>query len=472
MSNPLNNYMNVEDKITAPGDTGAAGSNPVLDALNKNYALQTASLDKKYTAAQAELEASRLRGKKEASVNNTKLMKYLPSILKRQGLSGLGVSQTATISANNNFRKSLTDIEAAHSKSSAELLGNYADAKLAYDTEYNTKAAELQQKAIDDKNAAEEKQNAEAKAEMDANFKNAWSIISSDTESLDFTALLESYKGKVSDADYQTLVNLAASQVAENTAAKTDKETEKTDKTRDEARAEALMLVDILSQSEKYDEGLKYLETVKDVLGDVIYGIYKGYFESELGKISGEDPPEEGQIKDAYSDMTENEIRELTLDGKYFVSHDGKDYQLKETLDRNSNEIVNNNDFKAQLSEMGFNNAYDLNIPEGTTITIKCDKDGSNSFRNGDPTKIPDEVPNWLKGMYMPSTHTLREYRNMETRTLTWYNGEWHISEDKGNTRNQSNTDATTSVPAASLDVYKQYTGGGAIGGSNIPTRK
>ena len=80
---------------------------------------------------------------------------------------------------------------------------------------------------------------------------------------------------------------------------------------------------------------------------------------------------------------------------------------------------------------MGFNNPYDLNIPEGTTITIKCDETGTNYFNNGDPTKIPENVPDFLKPAYIPSTNTLREYKNMETRTLTWYNNEWHISEEK-----------------------------------------
>jgi hypothetical protein len=42
--------------------------------------------------------------------------------------------------------------------------------------------------------------------------------------------------------------------------------------------------MEILIAGEKYKEALDYLESMRDVLGEDTYNVWKGYFEAEMGK--------------------------------------------------------------------------------------------------------------------------------------------------------------------------------------------
>ena len=386
--------------------------NPQSSALDKNYSAQSQNALDKYNTAQSQLEESRVRAKKEAGFNNTKLMKYMPSILKRQGLSGLGVSQSAVIAANNNYQTALTDIENDFQKNSADLLQNYNDAKLAYDTQYNSQKAQLEQAELDKQEAAKEKAEQKTAAEQSSNFENAWAIISADTTSTDFSELLAAYQGKVSDADYNTLVQLAASQVARNQAAIEEKSEADLKEDSLAAKNDTLSLVEILIAGEKYKEGLDYLESMKDVIGEDTYNIWKGYLEAEMGKNDeaedvGLDSPGINQTGEGYENMTQEQKDERIISGKDLISYNGQSYRITGAVG-DDKRILESADFASQIKEKGYKNGiFDANIKNGTTLEIALDwEDVIGQYSPVEPIKV----------------------------TITYYNHEWYVSEHMGAT--------------------------------------
>ena len=224
---------------TPTGGTSASGgtSNPQMSALEKNYEMQSQNALSKYESASKELEKSRDRAVQNAGANNAKLMKYMPSILKRQGLSGLGVSQSAVINANNNFAGQLTEIEDNYQKNSADLLANYNDAKLAYDTQFNTQKAQLEQAALDKEEAERKELEAKEDAKKNEIAGNLEAMINGSAattidelvselgitlgEGQDFNAYVDSLGIDAHDASY--LKSLAAQKVSANLTAAGDK---------------------------------------------------------------------------------------------------------------------------------------------------------------------------------------------------------------------------------------------------------
>ena len=113
---------------------------------------------------------------------------------------------------------------------------------------------------------------------------------------------------------------------------------------------------------------------------------------------------------------------ESIVSGKESVLYDGNEYKIKEKLNKDSNEIKRNNDFKAQIKEkFGTTNPYDSKIPNGTVLEIKCDKNGANDFNFWD---------DFGKFLISPLGHgAWSSWANSDIRYVTYYNGEWYLSD-------------------------------------------
>lgn len=88
-------------------------------------------LESKYNAASAQLERNRSSAQQRAAVSLAKLQKYLPQQLKAQGLSGLGVSQTAALRMMNNYNAQMGEIDRDYNDGASDLLANYSDGRVA-----------------------------------------------------------------------------------------------------------------------------------------------------------------------------------------------------------------------------------------------------------------------------------------------------------------------------------------------------
>jgi hypothetical protein len=115
-----------------------------------------------------------------ASVSLDKLKKYLPTQIRRQGLDGLGVSETAALRANNAYVTQMGNIAAETGDSMAELASRYASqrASLASGHEsellslYRDRASAVENDKLLAYQSAD-KADADQKAMWDANYRDA-----------------------------------------------------------------------------------------------------------------------------------------------------------------------------------------------------------------------------------------------------------------------------------------------------------
>lgn len=107
----------------------------------------------------------------------------------------------------------------------------------------------------------------------------------------------------------------------------------------------------------------------------------------------------------------------------------GGEYTLKEKLSHDANEIAHNRDFKEQLNKLGFSDPYDTKIPNGTTFTIKSDTAGANEVNWRDFVPDPTDFRYYIPGYNLYAYGS--NWFNYESRTVTYYNGEWYSSEEK-----------------------------------------
>lgn len=106
------------------------------------------------------------------------------------------------------------------------------------------------------------------------------------------------------------------------------------------------------------------------------------------------------------------------MEGKEYINYKGKNYQLKSQLGTNANELRRNDNFKKKLKDLGFTNPFDPNIPDGTTLDIKVDASGK------DETNAWD----WIAGILTVGMSTLG-MQAIYDKTITYYKGNWYVSE-------------------------------------------
>ena len=139
MSKPMpKNQTSEDEELDKYGNpkTKKTVSTPVIEPID-NYVKDTV-LDKSYRAQQVQLDKAKREAQQSADVSYALLKKYLPVQNQMNGLSGLGVSESALIDANNNYVTQLGKIEQTHAADSAALLENYrTEQSAAADTAYN-----------------------------------------------------------------------------------------------------------------------------------------------------------------------------------------------------------------------------------------------------------------------------------------------------------------------------------------------
>ena len=92
-----------------------------------NYYANQESITDDYNYNNNIIEQNQKKTLQENAISKELAMKYLPEHLKLQGMGGLGVSESAVISANNDFRNARNTINADAEMRKNELLKNYQD---------------------------------------------------------------------------------------------------------------------------------------------------------------------------------------------------------------------------------------------------------------------------------------------------------------------------------------------------------
>lgn len=94
-------------------------------------------LDKYYIGSQQQLDANREAATQKADIAYQKAQNYMPIINKQNGLSGLGVSETATLDMYNKHLNRQSGIDSSYDSASRDLFKNYlTDRTAQLDREY------------------------------------------------------------------------------------------------------------------------------------------------------------------------------------------------------------------------------------------------------------------------------------------------------------------------------------------------
>lgn len=239
--------------------------------------------------------------------------------------------------------------------------------------------------------------------------------------------LLQSYNTGVSDVDANLTKTNQATLTKYQEIARQQEEIARQEREQQKAlvdnfyRNEMLLNPDYLTEdgSKLTEDGKnkmkEYLDSNKEILGDM-YDTYMKELEAREVYTNEQRTADEAEIKQA-------ELDKKILEGKEYVKANGNEYKIKSQLNENSNEIKANNDFKKQLKDkFGTTNPYSSTIPNGTTFEIKCDAHGKN------------QVDFWdFAGLLIPGYNLISPFTqsSMYTRYVTYYDGQWYLSEKK-----------------------------------------
>ena len=142
--NDLNEWWKVHYGTDYDGKSGVYKTDSMTDEdyaigqqLYTNYQnankiqgdFQTSSdrLLENYSSGKATLEANKRQQEQNASIAYDKLMKYLPTQIKAQGLGGLGVSESTMLQAGNTYSNRMAEIGANYSNNMTDLEKNYSN---------------------------------------------------------------------------------------------------------------------------------------------------------------------------------------------------------------------------------------------------------------------------------------------------------------------------------------------------------
>lgn len=254
-------------------------------SLEKAYGTQIDALDRNRANAVANLGKSRSNALRTASVSRDRLEKYLPVMLKQQGLSGLGVSESATLGINSDYLKRVGSIEDSYQQNVSEVENNYADARAEADSGYNERMTELGIKEREAISAIERAYSdsmegvgldANGNSIVDGIVSGAQDDLTAYYEAIikgsdleDFTEILSAIAGKVSDSQYQYLAGIANNQAEANKAARESASAERfADLVNNNSTFESL---DELTITDENGNEVKYFDYIKGKVGDEVY---------------------------------------------------------------------------------------------------------------------------------------------------------------------------------------------------------
>lgn len=159
-----NEVVDASRVVGAVGAEGSEGNNEkgtggsfdvyadlIQQIVGQRKAAALSALEAQYGRDSEALEKSRWRSQENARVSYEKLQKYLPTLMKQQGLSGLGVSQTAALRMNQSHANRMGQIESDYSDALRELSAQYAEGRSEIEQTAGSEALAAYQIYLDNK---------------------------------------------------------------------------------------------------------------------------------------------------------------------------------------------------------------------------------------------------------------------------------------------------------------------------------
>ncbi|MEG1662470.1 MAG: hypothetical protein RR338_00635 [Clostridia bacterium] len=383
--------QNADKNHSSQAEAIKGGYDSTLDKISTQYDADSKLLLDRYGSINEALDKSKSNSQQSASITFDKLKKYLPTQIKAQGLSGLGVSESTMLQAHNSYNNEMGQIESNYNTQKSSIDSNYNENKASYDSTYNNTTADI--------NAEKERRLAE---------------------------LLNNYSQK--QAEYKVGAGADSQGIFDAYRTNNEAKQEQLRREKEQLRQEALKkaeedrlaaqplveaTIEQYISQERFDDARAYAESNKGTLGENWYKAYITGMEADIKEKENSD-------KKINQENTDTKI----LEGKEYVSYNGANYQIKSQLNVNSNEINRNNDFKKQLQNaFGTSNPYDSKIPNGTTFAVKADNRGSNDFNWWDDVGA---------ALFSPlAAGAWDSWGNLNTVYMTYYNGNWYKSDKK-----------------------------------------
>ena len=277
---------------------------------NKYYDEQLKSLLGEYASSRDSLDKSKRQQQQNASITLDKLKKYLPTQIKSQGLGGLGVSESSMLQAYNNYNNDMGAIESDYQANKTSLdvgennakntLENYRqDALQKIAEKYGAAADARQAEAGNTSKNIFSAYEAQVREQMRQLFEDAYSTISENTSTSvdDIMNYVQQLKGKISDSDYQTLMQYAGTVVQNNKKIEEEEEKKKAEN----------------AQTALYNE----------FMSKITLGVGIGYntsneLENEYNKIKDKLSENQRQIIEGYLTTIKNNTEQKQIDSDYF----------------------------------------------------------------------------------------------------------------------------------------------------------
>lgn len=268
-------------------------------------------------------------------------------------------------------------------------------------------------------------------SDYDSTYNTALGVLQSAvTDNLDeLLAYVNGLEGKVSTEQLAAL-----RQIAQNVAAAN----KKIDTSEDSANASGIVLdaiTDMLVTGNQ-DGAKEFLENNKHLIGPNTFDAYNQMIGlGDKSKIKEEQATKDQKI----------------IEGEEYISYNGDQYRLVEELPKDANEIIKNDSFTKRLKALGYDQPYDEDIPNGTTIVIERDVTGSDKADGWDAISPAAG----LLGMYLPVAGLASPVAGALTQSgglgsylfgrmwyVTYYNGKWYRSESmSGKSAGQQNVE-------------------------------
>ncbi len=393
-----------------------------ISNTNKYYDSQKNSLLQNYSTNLNALAESKQRAQENASITLDKLKKYLPTQMKMQGLSGLGISESSALQAYNNYMNEMGDITA-----------NYDKNKTTLDTEKTSAENNLEKYRIDDltkinteydgyeRTRLKEGGDAALKAYSDGveteqgnNFAAAKTYIESysgtDAGELE-KYITDTYSGKVSDSQLENLKALGRSQVMKNVEIANKKVAEEKDLV---LESTIIPQLNKFEANGEWDKALSYLDKNKDY--------FTNQSEYEVMRSS--------YIEKAFENIISPQLSEYEKQGNW--------EEALAYVDKNKDYFTNPSEYEAKRKEL--NDAHTLQLITSGELSFNAPGDTDNVYlvenpaasnTTGDINFITALKAIGIKGpqAHIPNGTTI-EFDNKfgNHYCLSYIDGEWYNS--------------------------------------------
>ena len=321
-----NNYTSnsrVNSKYDSSKKTLEDAYNTAIAGAKENKNAGISSLERHYGTVSVELERDRAAATQQADRTYELMKKYLPEQLKENGLAGSGFSESTMLGA-----------YATHANSLGQIESDFAANKTALANEKADRVSELERAYGDDVRSATSEKNAKL-SELELAYGDSMAESEASARN-DVNAVIKRHNDK---AESEALAE------------------------KDRTLEEFELNYDAFMELGEYERAKELVEAHKDILGSS--------YDSYMLTLDIYKENKAAQIKKENEEKTKAE-EQAVINGEKTINYNEKKYKVKAKIGSDLSWLLDDKDFKTELSKRGYSDAKDKHIPNGTVISFKA----------------------------------------------------------------------------------------------------